>query len=136
MNIINNMSHSIERWEIRERNHLHGEFDIYTGPSWESYDKHIATVTGGLGVTSEGCFESEANAHRIVDCVNACKGLDPEAIPELIKALKKLDFCDERTPRTPSDRILFVARFYDVWNDVKYAIEKVSLQPEHNTEVG
>jgi predicted nucleic acid-binding Zn ribbon protein len=34
--------------------------------------------------------EMLANAERIVSCVNACAGINPEAIPELIKAAEKL----------------------------------------------
>jgi hypothetical protein len=30
------------------------------------------------------------NARRAVDCVNACEGINPEAIPELLKAAKGL----------------------------------------------
>jgi len=32
--------------------------------------------------------KSEANAQRIVDCVNACEGINPEAAPELLAALR------------------------------------------------
>jgi len=30
----------------------------------------------------------KANAQRIVACVNACKGIDPEAVPDLLDALE------------------------------------------------
>lgn len=30
---------------------------------------------------------AEANARRIVACVNACEGINPEAVPELLEAL-------------------------------------------------
>ena len=32
--------------------------------------------------------EQEAHAHLIVDCVNACEGINPEAVPELMEALR------------------------------------------------
>ena len=32
----------------------------------------------------------EANAKRIVQCVNACKGINPEAVPEMLNALKEI----------------------------------------------
>ncbi len=32
----------------------------------------------------------EANARRIVACVNACKGINPEAVPDLLEALQVL----------------------------------------------
>lgn len=39
----------------------------------------------------------EINAERIVACVNACTGIEnPDAIPELIAALKKADTCLEQ----------------------------------------
>ena len=31
-----------------------------------------------------------ANAHRIVACVNACEGLNPEAVPGLLEALQAI----------------------------------------------
>lgn len=31
---------------------------------------------------------TEANAERIVACVNACEGIDPEAVPRMLAALK------------------------------------------------
>ena len=33
--------------------------------------------------------EAEANAKRIAACVNACKGINPEAVPELLEALNE-----------------------------------------------
>lgn len=34
--------------------------------------------------------EVEANAHRIAACVNACAGLNPEAVPDLLAAAEKV----------------------------------------------
>lgn len=34
--------------------------------------------------------EAEANARRIVSCVNACKGINPEAVPQLVEALSEI----------------------------------------------
>ena len=33
-----------------------------------------------------GTNEAEANGRRIVACVNACEGLNPEAVPDLLEA--------------------------------------------------
>jgi len=33
----------------------------------------------------------EANAERIVACVNACEGINPEAVPEMLKALQNIE---------------------------------------------
>lgn len=37
---------------------------------------------------NEGFDTAEANAARIVACVNACEGINPEAVKELLEALK------------------------------------------------
>jgi len=34
--------------------------------------------------------EVAANARRIVACVNACEGINPEAVPDLLEACRKL----------------------------------------------
>ena len=34
--------------------------------------------------------QAEANARRIVSCVNACEGINPDAVPELLEALHNL----------------------------------------------
>ena len=34
--------------------------------------------------------EAIANAHRIVACVNSCAGIDPEAVPKMLEALKEI----------------------------------------------
>lgn len=34
--------------------------------------------------------ECEANADRIVACVNACEGINPKAVPELLKAVEAM----------------------------------------------
>lgn len=35
--------------------------------------------------------ESEANAQRIVDCVNACEGINPKAVSSMISALQEAE---------------------------------------------
>jgi len=47
-----------------------------------------------LGVLSlfwKSVEETDANAARIVACVNACAGINPEAVPELVNALTELE---------------------------------------------
>jgi hypothetical protein len=34
--------------------------------------------------------EQEANAQRIVDCVNGCEGINPKAAPQLLEACKEI----------------------------------------------
>jgi len=49
------------------------------------------------GVTTEQ--EDFANTERLRDCWNACAGLNPEAVPGLVVALRKVANCS----RYPSD---------------------------------
>ena len=49
----------------------------------------IATVATGGDMSKEG----HANARRIVACVNACEGINPEAVAELVEALEGLHQC-------------------------------------------
>ena len=39
---------------------------------------------------SDWWAEVEANAERIVACVNACEGINPEAVPVLLEALQEI----------------------------------------------
>lgn len=49
----------------------------------------IATTTGGVYWEPYSGVQ-EANARRIVDCVNACEGIaDPSVVPELVAALEE-----------------------------------------------
>lgn len=42
--------------------------------------------------TNDRAFElDKANAQRIVDCVNACEGINPAAVPELIASIQNLN---------------------------------------------
>lgn len=56
------------------------------GGGSEPFSIEAATRTVALVKTCRQ--EGEHNASRIVSCVNACKGLNPEAIPELVEAAK------------------------------------------------
>ena len=50
------------------------------------------TSTNGL---PSPCYIGEAkeeNAKRIVACVNACEGINPEAVPEMLEALQQAAF--------------------------------------------
>ena len=51
-----------------------------------------------------GKLEGEANAQRIVDCVNALEGLNPAAIKEVVKALENLvEVCPCQNGCDPAD---------------------------------
>lgn len=74
----------------------------HTPEPWEWFSNPheevaIAAVDGGCTIALLGCKEldpdcakevNEADAARIVDCVNSCKGINPEAVPDLLEALK------------------------------------------------
>ena len=79
------MKHTPEPWEIYGRYGDHGRI-VGEG------DRHIA---GTMGYSSnirsgEVRAENQANARRIVECVNACAGIeDPETvIPQLIESAR------------------------------------------------
>ena len=48
---------------------------------------NVLAKVGGVPNTRE---EMEANAKRIVNCVNALEGMNPEEIPQLIEKIKLL----------------------------------------------
>ena len=79
----NDTKHSPEPWgySYREKEDRYvlggksGDFGHFVGWSFD-------------GVTTKE--EDEANARRMVACVTACEGLNPEAVPKLLAACKTL----------------------------------------------
>lgn len=51
---------------------------------FEIYNKPFGAGIVGWAVTKE-------DAARIASCVNACKGINPEAVPELLEALRECE---------------------------------------------
>lgn len=49
---------------------------------------HVIAQANWFGVM-EGKPDNEANAVRIVACVNACEGISPEAVPEMLELIKE-----------------------------------------------
>lgn len=67
--------HTPEPWGVWREPHEHGTITDELG-------RHIARLLNGT-------HETDANAERIVSCVNACAGLaDPSAVPDLLEACK------------------------------------------------
>lgn len=68
--------------------------------------------------------ECQANASRIVACVNACAGINPEAVPELLAILKTL------SALVPSDEGLGgrapIGAFYLIADRARAAIAKAT----------
>jgi hypothetical protein len=75
--------HTPEPWAVEKATHSH-EFgtDFIECILVNSARQEIARTS-----TRIVCNDSTPNAERIVACVNACAGLNPEAIQELIAAL-------------------------------------------------
>ena len=65
---------------------------IYKNGTWPSDYKKVCIMAGGE--YGEIVAEVPRSAHcteyaaRIVSCVNACEGINPDAVPEMLEALK------------------------------------------------
>lgn len=70
--------------------HTPTEWEVGAGP--HTRDREVFDNDGMLiadcRTNTRGAAEECANAARIVACVNACEGINPEAVPELLEALK------------------------------------------------
>ena len=74
-------NHTPEPWGFTD----HGQ--NIDGDDWYSINR------GSIDIAYERWSQNDeptrrANALRIVACVNACEGINPEAVPELLKACK------------------------------------------------
>ena len=73
----------------------------------------------------------EANARRIVACVNACEGINPEAVPDLLEAAEWLNNFFIHYPHTS---IEFHRAIGNGLADLESAIAKAKCQPEAKEE--
>lgn len=105
------MSHTKEPWRIIERRipHRLGEHierNIATAYIDGQLHDHYPVVSVAIGIGKEGeppvhfLGTSEANARRIVACVNACAGIDTEmlevgCVPVQAKAMAYKQQCDQ-----------------------------------------
>ena len=71
------LKHTPEPWKVTVQEN--GYVCIET-----AYGTHRDILTGDF-ITLKA-----SNAERIVACVNACEGLNPEAIPEMLEALQEM----------------------------------------------
>ena len=55
-----------------------------------AYEPHRPIASLWVGGGTKGKPEQEANARRIVACWNACEGIDPEAVPGMVEACKRV----------------------------------------------
>jgi hypothetical protein len=58
--------------------------DTYTPGPWMNHGQYVVTGSGEGPIDAK----SEPDACRIVACVNACDGINPEAVPDLLEACK------------------------------------------------
>lgn len=91
------MNHTQEPWEVVE--HSWAETGIYA--------KGKGRVAGVRHDPEEDPLaeQAPANAARIVACVNACEGIDPEAIGAMIRALQLVDNAYEDVVTFPLDQV-------------------------------
>lgn len=101
--------HTQEPWEVLEGVPEGGGIAI--GPVLDTVG-HIVEVT----FNGE---EAEANAQRIVACINACQGLNPEGVGALLEAAEKASWhLMTKARRDPEEReIVYALR--DAIADVK-----------------
>lgn len=84
--------HTPEPWDYNRSDV--GLIQISTSPA----NKPIAQVE-----FSDSFNERQANAARIVACVNACEGINPEAVSEMLAVLQKVN-CFWETERDAKSR--------------------------------
>lgn len=51
---------------------------------------HCAIAPGLSPMPAVFTARNEANAARIVACVNACEGINPEAVPEILDVMRRI----------------------------------------------
>ena len=76
------MSHTPEPWKEVE----YSDYEIKQAGSIRGFNNQCV-VSPRQGVVGRNLEESEANANRIVACVNGCAGLNPAAYRECVEAL-------------------------------------------------
>ena len=84
--------HTKEPWEavITEYDKRQGtDITIQVLTPVHKNPKFICRVYGP-GVLARQSEETLANARRIVSCVNACRGLNPEVVPEILEMCEAL----------------------------------------------
>lgn len=78
-------------------------------------------------IISEGrafAKQTEANAARIVACVNSCKGINPEAVPELLEALRRIAEHETRADRRAKG-MCDISELEDMQRIARLAMDKI-----------
>ncbi len=112
----------------------------HTPEPWGIADRFGAcnvSASGGRSICSTGGYqnnsldsgdvriENEANAARIVSCVNALSGLNPEGVRAVVEAARKLSFAAQTTGGTAGRDDGLVAAI----DAMEAALAKVRAQP-------
>ncbi len=94
------------------------EHELSTGYSAVVYDP------GGIAIDTHITAEK---AEHIANCMNACAGLNPAAIPGVVEALRHLT--EEHIERGPADVPLGAIRQSDAINRAVAALVALEAQP-------
>lgn len=74
--------HTLEGWRVKTKKER----------NLDDFGMPVAQTIGGnyfIGNLMDwGAFDEKANADRIVACVNACAGINPDAVPDVVAALR------------------------------------------------
>lgn len=73
-----------QKWAVEPWRAVPGQVFIKSEEGWGS----IVNAEDWFIAKVEDSLDPEANAERIVACVNALRGLDPAALPEAVAALR------------------------------------------------
>lgn len=85
------MEHTPTPWNIAPTHgNMHDEYSQPFAIISHNSGKSFNILAGCFGDTYGGLEMAEANAQRIVDCVNSCEGINPEAVPDMLQALEIL----------------------------------------------
>ena len=81
---------------------------------------------GHYVASTTNCYESEqtnsANAQRIAACLNACAGINPEAVPDVVAALRAVNALHPRNIPSNLDEFL---QFWDAIDLSRAALAKL-----------
>lgn len=72
------MKHTQEPWSL-------GDFSTHGQYIWDKRGKRIIAET-----YPDEHQDFEANALRIVKCINACEGINPTIVPEMLPYIRKI----------------------------------------------
>jgi len=97
--------HTSEPWDVQNKGILgtgSARHEVVQGVNRDG-SKNLPRITRMPDLS----YSSYANAKRIVACVNACAGINPEAVPDLLAAcrlsLERYDYSDTRWARETCD---------------------------------